>query len=136
LAEIGYLPQDPVLFPVTIVENITMFNSKLLNRVKSAIEKGEFAGDIAKFSAGMETKIDLDQLNVSGGQRQKIVLARSMVHQSELILIDDATSAIDKASMMKILRHLTMTDASVVFIANNFNQEMHQLFDREIHLKK
>lgn len=136
LAEIGYLPQDPVLFPVTIVENITMFNSKLLNRVKSAIEKVQFAGDIAKFSAGIETKIDLDQLNVSGGQRQKIVLARSMVHQSKLILIDEATSAIDQAATMKILRQLTKTDATIVFIAHNFNQEMHQLLDREIHLKK
>lgn len=136
LAEIGYLPQDPVLFPVTIVENITMFNSKLLSRVKSAIEKVQFAGDIAKFSAGIETKIDLDQLNVSGGQRQKIVLARSMVHQSKLILIDEATSAIDQAATMKILRQLTKTDATIVFIAHNFNQEMHQLFDREIHLKK
>ena len=136
LAEIGYLPQDPVLFPVTIVENITMFNSKLLSRVKSAIEKVQFAGDIAKFSAGIETKIGLDQLNVSGGQRQKIVLARSMVHQSKLILIDEATSAIDQAATMKILRQLTKTDATIVFIAHNFNQEMHQLFDREIHLKK
>lgn len=136
LTQIGYLPQSPVLFPVTIAENITMFNQKLLDEMESAIEKVQFAPDIAKFPAGTETKIDLDQLNISGGQRQKIILARSMVYQSKLLLIDEATSAIDQAATMKILRQFVKTDATIVFIAHNFNDEMRQLFDREINLTR
>lgn len=136
LAEIGYLPQNPVLFPVTIAENITMFNQKLLNRVDLAIKKVQFASDIAKFPAGVETQINLDRLNISGGQRQKIVLARNLVHDSKLILIDEATSAIDQEATMKILKQLIKTNATIVFIAHNFNEEMRQLFDREIHLQR
>lgn len=136
LNQIGYLPQSPVLFPVTIAENITMFNQKLLDEMESAIEKVQFAPDIAKFPAGTETKIDLDQLNISGGQRQKIILARSMVYQSKLLLIDEATSAIDQAATMKILRQLVKTNATIIFIAHNFNEEMRQLFDREINLTR
>ena len=134
LAEIGYLPQVPTLFPVSIKENITMFNRKLLSGVNTAIKQVEFAADVAKMPAGIETKINLDQLNISGGQRQKIVLARSLVHQSKLILIDEATSAIDQAATMKILQKIIASDATVVFIAHNFNKEMRHLFDREIHL--
>lgn len=132
LAEIGYLPQNPVLFPATIVENITMFNEELNQLVNQTVEEVQLANDIAKFPDGIETRIDLNRLNISGGQRQKIVLARSKVHQSKLILIDEGTSAIDQTATIKILKKLVKTDATIVFIAHNFNEKMQKIFDREI----
>ena len=95
-----------------------------------------FADDIAKFTEGLDEKINLDKLNISGGQRQKIVLARAKVHNSDIILIDEGTSAIDQKATMSILKNLLKSKATIVFIAHNFNEEMHQLFDREIHLVK
>ena len=89
LSKIGYLPQDPVVFPASIEENITMFNEKLNGKVKQVINEVNFADDIAKFTEGLDEKIDLDKLNISGGQRQKIVLARAKVHNSDIILIDE-----------------------------------------------
>lgn len=59
-----------------------------------------------------------------------------MVHHSKLLLIDEATSAIDQAATMKILRQLVKTNATIIFIAHNFNEEMRQLFDREIKLTR
>lgn len=136
LAEIGYLPQTPMLFPATIAENITMFNDKLNSLVNHAVEEVQLAGDVAKFPDGIETEINLNKLNVSGGQRQKIVLARNKVHDSKLILIDEGTSAIDQKATMKILQRLVKTDATIVFIAHSFNEEMRNIFDREICLNK
>ncbi|WP_308555255.1 ABC transporter ATP-binding protein [uncultured Lactobacillus sp.] len=136
LAEIGYIAQTPTLFPATIAENITMFNNKLNQLVNRAVEEVQLAGDIEKFPAGIETEINLDSLNISGGQRQKIVLARSKVHQSKLILIDEGTSAIDQKATMKILKELVKTDATIVFIAHSFNEGMRNIFDREISLSK
>lgn len=136
LADIGYLPQDPVLFPATISDNITMFNPSLNELAQQAVQDLQMTADLVKFKNGLQTQIDLDQLNVSGGQRQKIVLARSQVHHSQLLLIDEGTSAIDQANTMKILRHLVKTDQTIVFIAHNFTEEMKKLFDREIHLSK
>lgn len=136
LAEIGYLPQDPVLFPATIVDNITMFNPSLNESAKQAVQDLQMSSDLAKFNQGLQTQINLDKLNVSGGQRQKILLARSQVYNSRLILIDEGTSAIDQSSTVKILRHLVKTDQTIVFIAHNFSEEMKKLFDREIHLIK
>ena len=95
-----------------------------------------FADDIAKFTEGLDEKINLDKLNISGGQRQKIVLARAKVHNSDIILIDEGTSAIDQKATMSILKNLLKSKTTIVFIAHNFNEEMHQLFDREIHLVK
>ena len=136
MSKIGYIPQDPVLFPVSIADNMTMFVDKLKSALPSLVEKVQLAGDIAKFDDGLNQKIDLNKLNISGGQRQKIVLVRALVHQSEIILIDEGTSAIDQQATMQILHEVKSTPATVIFIAHSFNEQMKQLFDREIHLVK
>ena len=136
MSRIGYIPQEPNLFPGTIKENITMFNDQLDNQVDQVIDEVNFVADIKKFKAGVDEKIDLDDLNISGGQRQKIVLARSKIHGSDIILIDEGTSAIDQTSTMDILQKLLKSKTTIVFIAHNFNKQMQEMFDREIHLIK
>ncbi len=136
LSKIGYIPQNPVVFPATIEDNITMFNEKLDNRVDQAVKEVDFDTDISKFKDGLNEELDLDKLNISGGQRQKIVLARAQVHDSDIILIDEGTSAIDQNATMDILQHLVKSKATIVFIAHNFNEGMRKMFDREIHLVK
>lgn len=136
VSKIGYIPQNPVVFPATIEDNITMFNDKLNNKVVEAVKEVNFSKDIAKFNNGLDEELNLDKLNISGGQRQKIVLARAKVHNSDIILIDEGTSAIDQTATMDILKHLVKSEATIVFIAHNFNEGMRKLFDREIHLMK
>lgn len=136
LSKIGYIPQNPVVFPATIEDNITMFNEKLDNRVDQAVKEVDFDTDISKFKDGLNEELDLDKLNISGGQRQKIVLARAQVHDSDIILIDEGTSAIDQNATMDILKNLVKSKATIVFIAHNFNEGMRKMFDREIHLVK
>ena len=106
LKTIGYLPQDPVIFPASIKENITMFNNKLDNKVEKSVEEVNLSADLQKFEEGINKQLDLDKLNISGGQRQKIVLARAQVHESDIILIDEGTSAIDRNSTIDILDKL------------------------------
>ena len=136
MSKIGYIPQDPNLFPGTVNDNITMFNKELNSKVESIIEEVNFDKDVAKFQEGLEHELNLDKLNISGGQRQKIVLARAKVHESDVILIDEGTSAIDQKATMNILKNLVKGKETIIFIAHNFNQEMCELFDREIHLVK
>lgn len=136
LSRIGYIPQNPVVFPATIEDNITMFNDKLDSKVETAVKEVNFDTDISKFNDGLNEELDLDKLNISGGQRQKIVLARAKVHDSDIILIDEGTSAIDQNATIDILKRLVQSKATIVFIEHNFNEGMHKLFDREIHLVK
>lgn len=136
MSRIGYIPQDPNLFPGTIKENITMFNDQLDSRVEKTINEVNFNKDIKKFKNGINEELDLDKINISGGQRQKIVLARAKIHDSDIILIDEGTSAIDQKATMNILEKLLNSKATIVFIAHNFNEHMRQMFDREIYLSK
>lgn len=133
-AKLGYIPQDPILFPDSIENNITMFNSKLSDQVKYYVDKFSFKHDIEKMPLGLQTKINLQELNVSGGQRQKIVLARAAIHDDDFLLIDEGTGAIDQKATIRILKELINSPATIIFIAHNFNEEMNSLFDKEVHL--
>lgn len=136
LGKIGYIAQDNTLFPDTIENNITMFNSKLNPNVEKEIKDVDLEKDIAKFPAGVNTMVDLDQDNLSGGQKQKVVLARARVHNSQLLLIDEGTSAIDSQATEEILKKLLQSDQTIIMIAHNFSQKLINLFDRQIKLGK
>lgn len=132
-SQIGYLSQNPVLIPGTILDNITMFNSSLISRVSKIEQEVQLAGE---FSNGLDTNLDLVNENYSGGQKQKIVLARSLVHDSSLLLIDEGTSAIDQKATLEIIKNLVRTQKTIIFIAHSLTPEMRELFDREINLDK
>lgn len=134
LSKIGYIAQDSVLFPDTIKNNITMFNSKLDDQVESVVKDVQLKDDLAKFPGGASTHVNLDTDNLSGGQKQKVILARTQIHHSQFVLMDEATSAIDSMATKKILEKLLKSDATLILIAHNFDQELRNMFDREIHL--
>lgn len=136
LSKIGYIAQDSTFFPDTIKNNITMFDSTLNDEVENYVEKVQLKNDILKFANGLDTVINLDTGNLSGGQKQKIVLARSQIHKSKFVLMDEATSAIDSQATKKILDELLKSNMTLILIAHNFNSSLRAMFDREIHLKK
>lgn len=135
-ATVGYLPQDPVVFPVSIKENITMFTKKLEQQVLNVVNKVQLSTDLAKMPAGINTVVDLKNENLSGGQRQKVVLARSEIHHQPFVLMDEVTSAIDQKATEKIIDELLKTDQTVLMIAHNFTPELKAKFDHEIKLEK
>lgn len=133
-AQIGYIPQDGKLFPTSIINNIIMFNNKLKQQVKNSVENNDVSKDIASMPNGFETKIDLDTINFSGGQKQKIILARNEIHNFSIILADEATSAIDSKSSYRILKNLVSSNKTVIVIAHNLTPDMEKLFSRKISL--
>lgn len=117
-----------VLFKIT-------FDPKLNNLAEKAIQWVDLTKDIQKFPNGIKSKVDIDQDNLSGGQKQKIILARTLVHQASWLLIDEGTSAIDSQATEKVLQNLLKTDRTIVMIAHNFSDELINAFDRKIVLK-
>ena len=134
-AQLGYVAQDATLFPDTIANNITMFNRKLTGKLKEVTQRVQLVPDLAKFPEQINTTVDLDQGNLSGGQRQKVVLARAEIHDEPFLLLDEATSAIDSKATSEIIGNLLDTDKTVLMIAHNFSPELKGMFDYQIHLK-
>ncbi|KAJ9606273.1 ATP-dependent permease [Cladophialophora chaetospira] len=108
---ITMVPQSPVLLPTTVRENITYGldpNSPLASA--SAIESAARAAGIHDFMVslpqGYATKIGDGGLGVSGGQAQRIVIARALIRDPKMLILDEATSALDYESAEVIRRSL------------------------------
>lgn len=135
LDRIGYIPQNATLFPTTISNNITMLDPELNPKLEDAIDNNYLTEDIQKFPEGLKTEINVENLNISGGQKQKIVLARATIHQSKLLLLDEATSAIDKNTSTNLIKRLLNNEnQTVVFVGHNLSKSVINLFDYVIDL--
>jgi len=93
---IGYVPQEPVLFSDTIRNNILFGRENIPAEVVAwAVEVSQLKDEIARFPLGMETPIGTRGMSISGGQKQRLALARALVGKPKILILDDCTSALD-----------------------------------------
>lgn len=117
---IAYINQSPYMFSTSIVNNITLFgisnDSKRVNQILSKI-------GLTSFSKNKLNNIQLekDGISISGGQKQKIELARALYSNKTLILADEITANLDKKNAEKIRTLLFNMDNPVVEVAHHFN---------------
>lgn len=103
---IGYVPQQPILFSKTIRENI-WFGSKVEGmeeeRLNRALELASFSKDIKFLPEGLETLVGEKGVALSGGQKQRVSIARAVIADPEILMLDDALSAVDAKTETEIL---------------------------------
>jgi ATP-binding cassette subfamily B multidrug efflux pump len=93
---IGYVPQEPVLFSDTVRDNIRLGRDEITDDdLEWAIEVAQLKDEIASFSDGIDTRIGTRGMSISGGQKQRLALARALVGKPRIIILDDCTSALD-----------------------------------------
>lgn len=103
--EVSMVLQKNVLFSGTIMDNLRWGNENAtLEEAKHACELAQAAEFIEKFPDGYETKIERGGTNVSGGQKQRLCIARALLKKPKILILDDSTSAVDTATDAKIRR--------------------------------
>lgn len=101
------LPQDTYLFPLTIWENITYgLEDKTLSDVESLIRKLDLEEFFAKFENGLNTQVGEEGKALSGGQKQAIAIARAMIRNPEILILDEAASNLDSQIERKIYEYI------------------------------
>ncbi|WP_276356485.1 ABC transporter ATP-binding protein [Cohnella caldifontis] len=103
---IGYVPQQPVLFSKTIRENIRFGNADrefTEERLNRALELASFRKDVAFLPGGLETLVGEKGVALSGGQKQRVSIARAVIADPEILMLDDALSAVDAKTEVEIL---------------------------------
>ncbi len=104
---IGYVPQDVYIFTGTFMDNIHMGNEKLRDdEIIKITKKICLYDDIVGLPNGFHTLIGPGENLLSGGQRQKIALARMVAKDAPILLLDEPTSALDAESEHAVLRYL------------------------------
>jgi len=115
---IGYAPQDTVLLHDTIFNNVSLGDPELGEEdVRRALKQADAWDFVDAMPDGMQTNTGERGARVSAGQRQRIMLARALVHQPYLLILDEATSALDSESEAAICRTLKALRGDLTIVA-------------------
>lgn len=125
--KIGYVPQKAVLFTGTIADNIRYGKEDATDEeVRQAAETAQATDFVTEMADGFESMIAQGGTNVSGGQKQRLSIARALVRRPEIYLFDDSFSALDfktDAKLRKALKQET-AEATVLIVAQRVSTVM------------
>jgi ATP-binding cassette subfamily B protein len=118
---IGFVPQETFLFSATIAENIAFgVEGATAGQIRRAAELAGLADDIEGFPEGYETMVGERGITLSGGQKQRTAIARAIIRDPRILILDDALSSVDTLTEERILTHLAevMRGRTVILISH------------------
>jgi len=125
--KIGFVPQKAVLFSGTINENIRFGNENATQEeIERAAEIAQATEFISGIKEGFESEISQGGTNVSGGQKQRLSIARALVRKPEIYIFDDSFSALDFKTDAKLRRALKseVSESTVLIVAQRVTTVM------------
>lgn len=124
----GYVPQDHFLFSMTVRDNIRFANPDFTEaEVEQAAEMAFINNEIKAFPKGYDTLVGERGVSLSGGQKQRISIARALIVDPELLILDDALSAVDAKTEEAILSNLkeVRKEKTTIISAHRLSSVMH-----------
>jgi len=119
--QIGFVPQETFLFSATVSENIAFgVEGATAAEIRSAAEIAGLAADIEGFPEGYNTMVGERGITLSGGQKQRTAIARAILRNPRILILDDALSSVDTLTEERILNHLAdvMRGRTVILISH------------------
>jgi ABC-type multidrug transport system fused ATPase/permease subunit len=129
------VPQTAFLFDDDVRGNVTLGADVSDEQVWAALRAAQADGFVAALPKGLDTKLGERGTSLSGGQRQRISLARALVRRPRLLVLDDATSAVDPEVEARILSALRDQDADSTLVVVAYRKATIALADEVVHLQ-
>ncbi len=127
-ANIGFVPQETFLFSESIRENIGFgAPAASADDVLQAAEAAHIRKEFEEFPHGLDTAVGERGLTLSGGQKQRTAIARAVVRDPSILVLDDALASVDTYTEETILRQLreVMRDRTTIFISHRISTVRH-----------
>lgn len=121
---VGFVSQDPFLFSTTLAENINLaFDELDMDKVVEATKNADIYDNIIDFPEGFETMVGERGVTLSGGQKQRASIARALIKNPDILILDDCLSAVDAKTEVKILDNLNkiMKDKTSIIISHRIS---------------
>ena len=104
---ISYLPQEPHIFAATLAENLSLFQEVPTERIRQALRLASLEKWFDKLPAGLDTPLGAGGLSLSHGERKRLGLARIILQNRPLVLLDEPTNGLDEDTEKSVLKALT-----------------------------
>ncbi|WP_410510931.1 ABC transporter transmembrane domain-containing protein [Paenibacillus sp. BR2-3] len=103
----GYVPQEQILFSKTVRQNIQFgYDNASEERIMEAITTASFQNDLGTLSDGLDTLVGERGVSLSGGQKQRVSLSRAFISSPDILILDDALSAVDARTEARIIENI------------------------------
>ncbi len=123
--KVGVVPQKAVLFKGTIRSNLLWGNGEATDEeLLSAVELAQ-ATDVIESKGGLDGEVAQEGKNFSGGQRQRLTIARALVKKPEILILDDSSSALDYATDAHLRAALKTLDCTVFIVSQRASSVLH-----------
>lgn len=130
---ISVISQQPMLFRATILDNITMFQEGAeidKQRLDKSVEQAGLAEFIHSLSDGLNTMLMDSGENLSGGEKQRLQLARAVYHQSRVLLADEVTAGLDLEKAVEIEQLLHRLNQIVIAVSHRKDIHLEEYYDK------
>ena len=141
--QISYVSQNSVLLDDTIRNNITFFDNDSINeeKLKQVIEHSQLSKFLKELPKGIDTSVGDLGNQLSGGQIQRIAIARALYKDREVLILDEPTSALDSNNEKKIIQNILDQEKTIILISHNIDNlkkchSVYELKDKKIMLRK
>lgn len=132
----AYVGQEVFLFNDTIEHNICFYSKPDEQRLARAIQESSLEAVLARTDQGVQTIVGENGSNFSGGERQRIAIARALYHDKKILLFDEATSALDSDMAEKIESLiLGLRDVTCLFVSHKLSASCTDRYDGVLRLK-
>ena len=134
---IGYVPQDLFLFHDTIANNITLGDPLIEDiKIEQALKSAGAWDFVSEFPEGIQKNIGERGLKLSGGQRQRVSIARALVSNPQLLILDEATVALDPETEREILKKIKyLSSEGLTIVAISHQQTVLDIADKVYRLE-
>jgi ATP-binding cassette subfamily B protein len=127
-SRIGYVPQKGLLFSGTIASNIKYGDNQMsMENMEHAARISQSAAFIAEKTEGFDSTIAQGGVNVSGGQKQRLAIARAIAIKPEILIFDDSFSALDYKTdnLLRKALHTELASSTVIIVAQRISTIVH-----------